>query len=1084
MKTTPPLLLALLAAGCAQPEKLQLATPPSIDNFTATPATVMKGAMVTLAWTTRDGDVEVIDVGHGPVAGIDRNAHEGSVMVRVDAQSLFVLNVTNARGVKVTAIATVAVEGLGQQIMLAALPSQVAPGGTSTLVWSAPGAHAVSLTPMGGTAIDLHGQVQNGSVEVSPAASTKYTLTADGTSKSIDVTVTQAVISFAASKSLAPPGEMVTLSWRTANATKVTLSQPGKGVLVTETDPAKVADGSVTDTLAAYPNGSIVPYQLTVEGAGAKLIRTVNVVIGTEPVIATFASSPLYAKVGGRFTLSWTTMNADAIEISTGGLVFYRSVNAVEAVAGSLLLDAPSTSTDYTLAAVNTRAGVRVTRVLTQQVVGTPTVTTFTALPVTVAGGGDPVTLTWNVPSARHLRIVDSDGVTVVTAHGPAAESGSRTAYPNGPTTYTLTADNTLDFPGVTATAMVTVTTPAAFGAPGTLFAGDPFNVTWTVGGNAGLQGYANPAVAAQASSTGFVDITTTGTKLPFSQTTDDSTQNFTPDDFETFLWGTRLEGPFRVSSNGWLVLGPTSVSSRFTAVAFPNATIEPNFLAPFWADLAFGPDTGIYWQVLNEAPERTLVVQFNHMHGSSVTAADLTFEVKVHQTGIVTFEYQTLANLGALNPGVGVQGPPNTGISGPGATAGGSLTFFGPTPSPAAVTLTAPNEVSGFIKLTSGYLHVRFMPAAFVRPNEVGITEVLYSPNPAIAATGEWFEVSNRSNATVDLAGWGVDFPQGTLVIDAGVPLAPGARALFGQIERDAGNDDVATAYVYGTQLALSDDAGTLSLSHGGYRSTATWNAATGATGGVGVSLAYDTQPHLQSTDTSTTPPHPFGCSSRTPFGMQTPQQRGTPGGSTICIAAMTSIPVSYFDISATGTPLFTSFDTSTSAVSFAGAPFPYQGANITVGSVSTNGFVTLKANSSSATTNNTYPGQAGPSGSLLAPFWDDLDRNSTLAGSNGYFKRVAPNEDSNNPGGHWIVQWHHYSHFVAGDDLNIQVKLFDTGVIEYHYAAMVSGSSSNYANGNSATVWLENTAGTAALVSSVNQPLVRPNTAIRFTP
>ena len=44
--------------------------------------------------------------------------------------------------------------------------------------------------------------------------------------------------------------------------------------------------------------------------------------------------------------------------------------------------------------------------------------------------------------------------------------------------------------------------------------------------------------------------------------------------------------------------------------------------------------------------------------------------------------------------------------------------------------------------------------------------------------------------------------------------------------------------------------------------------------------------------------------------------------------------------------------------------------------------------------------------------------------------------------------------------------------------------GSSSNYGNGNGATIWLEKTGGGSALVQSINQPTVVPNTAIRFTP
>ena len=62
--------------------------------------------------------------------------------------------------------------------------------------------------------------------------------------------------------------------------------------------------------------------------------------------------------------------------------------------------------------------------------------------------------------------------------------------------------------------------------------------------------------------------------------------------------------------------------------------------------------------------------------------------------------------------------------------------------------------------------------------------------------------------------------------------------------------------------------------------------------------------------------------------------------------------------------------------------------------------------------------------------------------------------------------------------------MKLFEDGVIEYHYADMVSGTSLTYADGNSATVWLEYSDAGVALVESANTADVRPFSAVRFIP
>jgi len=47
-----------------------------------------------------------------------------------------------------------------------------------------------------------------------------------------------------------------------------------------------------------------------------------------------------------------------------------------------------------------------------------------------------------------------------------------------------------------------------------------------------------------------------------------------------------------------------------------------------------------------------------------------------------------------------------------------------------------------------------------------------------------------------------------------------------------------------------------------------------------------------------------------------------------------------------------------------------------------------------------------------------------------------------------------------------------------------MVSGSAELDALGNSATVWVENPTGTAALPVNINAGRIRPHTAYRFTP
>ncbi len=1077
-------LLGLCLAGCPNDVKLApLPAAPVILTFTASAGTVAKGAKVTLSWNTTDAPtVELNNVGVGLVTGVD-NKPSGTVDVTIDAQTLFVLSAVNKRGVKTTALVTVGLDGGSTRAFFAGLPELVAPGGAVTLVWSAPAAKVVTLTPMGGAALDLKGQLETGSVQVPLTTTTTFTLDADGTQKQVTIAVAQAAVELTVSKALAQPAEMVTVSWKTTGASKVTLSSPGRGALVTETDPAKMAMGSFVDTLPNSGLGTIVPYVLTVAGSAADQTASAQVVLSDAPQIKTF-TAPEYVLVGKKFSLAWTTTSATLVEVSTGGVVIWSSTSVGQATAGSVLLSSPSAPTDYTLTARGALGGAPATKQVSVKPVGTTSVTTFTALPGTVAAGGGAVTLTWNVPNARRLRILGSDGHTVATSRGVPAETGTATAYPNGAITYTLDADNTLEAP-VTATAAVTVTAPAAFGptASGPVFAGNPVDLAWTVGTATQLGGFPHSDVVNVSGSTGFVDISATGTKLTFAAAADDATLTFTPPDYETFLYGNRLSGPVTVSTNGFLVFG-ASAASRPTTTAIPNATIERNFIAPYWTNLELGTTGNVFWQVTGEAPDRVLVVQFDKLKIKGDAMSEITLEAKLHQTGVVTFEYKKLAATAALPAAViGVQGV-TSGLPAGGAATNVGITLFGPKSSPLTVTFNQLGTLGGFLRLANGYLKVGYTPPSLVLPGDVGISEVLYQPNAAIAATGEWFEVTNATNAPLDLNGWVIDFGGGVTHTIASPVVVPSKSAVvLGQSASGAANDNVATAYQYGA-LAMSEPAGALTLRNVNYQATVSWNSALLNNGGAGISINVDTQPFLLSTDVAATAPHPISCSSATAFGAQTPNQQGTPGAIKACFGyLMRPIPVSYLDISATGTAILTvNPDESAGPIDLSSAPVPYFGVSKSQVTASTNGWLSFLATTSSAAGNRTLPSTGATNAGTLAIFWDDLD--AVAANGAIYQRRVGAGVDPANPLPHWIIQWSHYSYWISSDDLNFQVKLFDSGIIEYHYAAMTSGSSSNYGTGVGATVWLEKTGGGSALVSSINQPKVAPNTALRFTP
>ncbi|MBK7857109.1 MAG: hypothetical protein IPJ65_00535 [Archangiaceae bacterium] len=193
-----------------------------------------------------------------------------------------------------------------------------------------------------------------------------------------------------------------------------------------------------------------------------------------------------------------------------------------------------------------------------------------------------------------------------------------------------------------------------------------------------------------------------------------------------------------------------------------------------------------------------------------------------------------------------------------------------------------------------------------------------------------------------------------------------------------------------------------------------------------------------------------------------------------------MSSIPVAFEDLSqapdASGV-LVTGWDSSLSTVTLP-VPFKYFGVDAGTLVMSPNGWLSTRpGETSTSQTNKTAPGSTAPIGAI-APFYDDLRYNADAGYvlSQGFVGRRG--------GDHFTVQWHRAALTAAiYAELDFEAKLFDNGVIEFHYGTM-NDFGAGLANGSSATIWIEMPDGGGALPISINQPSISPNTAYRFTP
>lgn len=1040
--------LAVLAfTGCPEvPPPDPLPASPSITSFTASASQVAAGATVTLSWKVENAtSVRIDELSLGQVSGVSGN--EGTVDVSVGGDSTYVLTVRNDRGAADSAVLSVRVSGAARELLLVAVPEQVAAGQPTTLAWSAPGATSVTLSGTPGGAVDVQGQAASGSVVVTPSVSTEYTLTANGRSRTVSVTVAPTVTSLSATSTATDAGSTVTVSWTTLGATSLQLTGAGRGTLTSVTDAAQVASGSFTEALPSEIDpGQYFSYELTAVAAGSSTSRTIIFAVPGNPAVISFTGPTVVrgAADAGTVSLAWQTAQAASLSIAADGVEFYRA--APEDVGtGSISLPSPAADTEYVLTARGARGGEATANLLID-VVGAPTVA-LTATPTSV-NAGDAVTLSWTGTDIRNVTIREVGYGPVFAATG-MQDTGTATVRPNADVAYTIDVDNSLG-DTATATVNVTVTNPITLtvAETGALRFGQTVNVSATVAGD--LAGLPHDTVQVRMASTGFDDISTTGTQLTFPAAAESASITT---GFRMPYFGRIVGQKIRVSHHGYL--GFYDVNGANSAdEALPTAYLEDMVVAPYWEALA---TSIVRWEVKGSV----LIVQWNA--GTSV------FQTKLHTSGQIDFEYSALPTPVEGRTGLTGLVREQTLVAPAAAAVGTGFTFFGPRAQPVPVKVWTEGALQAELQTAGGGgLRLSTPLTTVVRPEELVVNEVLSGSSAGANAT--WVELRNSRATAIDLAGWTFALADGGALPLSGTVPARGLLVL------GASTDPVANGDA-GVQVAVPNFDLTgetqLVLSRGGVASTTPLAGADG-----GTALVTDIGPYRYSAGAA----GPQRCAATATYGSF--GHRGTPGTDSHCGFGydLTAITPAYFDISDAGTGLFTSFDETVATVSLTAAPVPFFGTSRTQMFVSTNGFVSFDA----ADTFD-YLGaepSASDSNLLIGAFVGDL----TTSVGQVYLQRVGPGVDPAAPAAHWVLQWHRYSIFLCTSDLNFQLKFFDDGVIEAHYDKLLGLTVDQCPVEEATTAWLENLAGTQALTVSSQgtrtTPGIRPYTAFRYSP
>jgi RHS repeat-associated protein len=383
--------------------------PAPTAHLEAGPAAVLPGGPSTLSWTSTNADTCSID-GIGAVACI------GSLVVHPGETATYTLRVSGGGGAESSTVVVVVMPP-APTASVAAAPSAILPGETSTLSWVSTNADSCFISGIGAIAC-------TGSISVQPEKTTFYTLRASGPGGEVSISATITVVSPPPTAVLSadPPsillGSSATLSWTSTNADRCSID--GIGAV------------AFTGSMSVSPS-TTTSYTLRVRGPGGVVTSTATLVVTYPVPTARLTAVPAVVLQGGASLLTWASTGAYSCSISGVGAVGCNGSMPVR----------PSATTHYTFTASGLSGEASATAAVAVEY-PVPTVI-LSAAPATIIDG-QSATLNWSSTGAISAEI--NQGIGSV----PAA--GSLAVTPTASTTYTITVVG----PGGAATSFASVT--------------------------------------------------------------------------------------------------------------------------------------------------------------------------------------------------------------------------------------------------------------------------------------------------------------------------------------------------------------------------------------------------------------------------------------------------------------------------------------------------------------------------------------------------------------------------------------------------------------------------------------------------
>ncbi|ACO45546.1 FHA domain-containing serine/threonine-protein kinase [Deinococcus deserti] len=458
---------------------------PVIEQFVVSPTRVAGNQPVTISWRVRGAEqISITELGRVPASG------KRTITPSRDLN----LQITARNGSESTTDGeTVSV--IGAKINVFKLqPEAITRGTSATLSWNVENATSVSIDGIGTVPA-------KGKKTVSPRISTSYVITAQGGNNSVTTANTRLEVAAAAPKitafSISPQtvksNQDFTITWRTENATSVTLQDGtttetanpigrrtlrapagNSDIVITASNEENVqVTKSLPLTVIAVDEEALQAKAEAERAAAQKRAEEQRQAQEEERNVKliTFTAEPAQISGKGDVTLSWDAPGFKNVQI----LPLSGPTNGLFDTAGSQVVKDVNTSRTYTLR-VRRRDGQAITITRKVKVVPLPVqIRSFKASQTILSAPGD-VSLSWDVANTTAVRISGLGAGKLPGGLWPA--QGSASARVDGTTTFVLKAGSQQ------ARATVTLPPPAIQefrASPGNLTGIGTTNLSWRV---------------------------------------------------------------------------------------------------------------------------------------------------------------------------------------------------------------------------------------------------------------------------------------------------------------------------------------------------------------------------------------------------------------------------------------------------------------------------------------------------------------------------------------------------------------------------------------------------------------------------